>query len=162
MTTGPATLPSAITTLTKRMADGWTHHITGPRTGTITVTALSDQPRGDGTRAKVEREVSVTSYMLKGCHHASGRAFRALWVHEHGKLTSKGKPSWRLDIAVRGRHEGEHAPQHLESKQLAAYVAAGTLAEYLAAADELAARKAAKQAGATELSDYGTTEGEAA
>jgi hypothetical protein len=163
MTTPATSLPSAITTLTKRMADGWTHHITGPRTGTITVTTLSDQPRGDGTRAKVEREVSVTSFMLKGCHAASGRAFVALWVRRDG--TS----SWKLDIATRGRHEGEHAPQHLDAGQLAAYAGSTSVQDYEAQLRQLAAKrdqtkrkaaatKAARRAGTTEISGYGTTE----
>jgi hypothetical protein len=134
--TSPATkLPGAITTLTKRLADGWTHHITGPRTGALAVGGLSEETDGEGRRRRVERAVSVTSYMLAGCHHATGRAFRALWVQQ------AGTSSWKLDIAVRGRHDGEYAPQHLDAGQLAAYAGSTTVADYEAQLRQLAAKR---------------------
>lgn len=143
-------LPSALKTLTRKFADGWTHHVTGPRTGTLVVGGLSEETDGEGRRHRIEREVSVSSYMLKGCHAATGRALVAVWVHRHGELTKKGALSWALDLAYRGRHDGEHTPQALTAQQLAAYASSRTAAEYAAALDGLAMRKA-KRAEVTEL-----------
>jgi hypothetical protein len=128
-------LPTAITTLTRRMADGWTHHITGPRTGTLVLGGLSEDTDGEGRRSRVEREVSVTSFMLAGCHHATGRAFVAVWVQQ------KSSKSWKLDIAVRGRHDGEHTPQHLDAGQLAAYAGSTSVLDYEAQCRQLAAKR---------------------
>jgi hypothetical protein len=161
------TPPAAITTLTSRMAEGWTHHVTGPCTGTIVLGGLSETTDGEGRRHRVEREVSVTSFMLKGCHAATRRGIVAVWVRQDG--TS----SWKLDLAYRGRHEGEHAPQRLDAGQLGAYVSSFGVGDYQAQLEVLAAKRdktqrkaaatrAARRAGATELSDYGTTEGERA
>jgi hypothetical protein len=167
MTSPATTLPTAITTLTKRLAEGWTHHVTGPRTGSIVLGGLSETTDGEGRRHRVEREVSVTSYMLKGCHAATRRGIVAVWVRQDS--TS----SWKLDLAYRGRHEGEHAPQRLDAGQLAAYAGSTSVPDYQAQLELLAAKRdetrrkgaatrAARRAGATELSEYGTTEGERA
>jgi hypothetical protein len=161
--------PAAITTLTKRLAPGWAHHITGPRTGTIVLGGLSEATDGEGRRRRVEREVSVTSYMLAGCHHATGRHFRAVWVQQ------AGTSSWKLDIAVRGAHRdqpctgcmtggcgttpdasihppcatcleggcgrGEHAPQHLDAGQLTCYASSASVLDYEAQLRQLAAKR---------------------
>jgi hypothetical protein len=170
MTPPATTLPAAITTLTSRMVEGWTHHITGPRTGTIEVSYYGD-PRSDGTRPILQREVSVMSFMLSGCHPATRRAFRALWM----RRLDKAKASWSMDVAVRGRHDGEHAPRHLDFGQLEVYAGSASVLDYEAQLELLAAKRAetkrkgaatraARRAGSTELSDYGSTDikGEAA
>lgn len=132
MTDGPAnpSLPSALTSLQRKLAVGWTHHVTGPAAGTVTLGGLSVATDGEGKRSRITREVPVTSYALKACHAATGRAFVAVWMHRLDDVTAKGKPRWSLDIAIRGRHEGEHTPRHLTAQQLAAYAGSRTLAEY--------------------------------
>lgn len=132
MTTGTDTpsLPSALTSLKRKLAVGWNPTITGPRNGHVTIGGLSEDTDGEGKRRRITREVPVTSYALKATHCATGRAFVAVWVHRDGDDTAKGKPRWSLDLAVRGRHEGEHAPRHLSASELAAYAASRTLEEY--------------------------------
>ena len=144
-TTTDLSLPSALTSLQRKLAVGWTSHVSGPADGVLVAGGLSEATDSEGKRRRIEKEVPVTSYALKACHAATGRAFVAVWAHRHGDLTKAGKPRWSLEIAARGRHEGEHAPQHLTSQQLAAYAASRTVEEYLAALDELATRRRPKK-----------------
>lgn len=144
-TTTDLSLPSALTSLRRKLAIGWTSHVTGPTAGELVGGGLSEDTDGAGKRRRITKHVPVTSYALKACHAATGRAFVAVWAHRHGDLTKAGKPRWSLEIAARGRHEGEHTPQHMTSQQLAAYAASRTVEEYLAALDELATRRRPKK-----------------
>jgi hypothetical protein len=157
------TAPAALTSLTKRLAPGWTHHVTGPRIGALVVGGLSEETDGEGRRSRVQREVDITSYALKACHSTSGRAFVAVWIQQ------LGASSWKLDMAVRGRHDGEHAPQRLDAGQLSAYAASTSVAAYeqqlalLEAKREetkrkAAATRAARRGGVTELRPSEPTE----
>src|SRR5690606_27026260 len=116
-------LPRTLTSLQRKLTIGLTSHDTGPTAGEPTGGDLTQDTDGAGKRRRITKHVPVTSYALKACHAATGRAFVAVWAHRHGDLTKAGKPRWSLEIAARGRHEGEHTPQHMTSQQLAAYAA---------------------------------------
>src|SRR5690606_28316056 len=97
-TTTDLSLPSALTSLRRKLAIGWTSHVTGPTAGELVGGGLSEDTDGAGKRRRITKHVPVTSYALKACHAATGRAFVAVWAHRHGDLTKAGKPRWSLEI----------------------------------------------------------------
>lgn len=87
---------------------GWTVEQAAPGHGLDTFTALGE-PRGDGTRPRVEVLDEVDAFHVRA-RHPDGRRLAAVW----SARCSVGK--WSLAIAWRGRQDGEHAPKQLTTK----------------------------------------------
>lgn len=104
--------------LARLHAAGWTVQRATPGVGHVEATTLGET-RGDGTRPRVTVLRPCRSFGVRA-RHPDGRALLAMWVSS--TTTPSGKPSWRLDQAWRGRHEGEGAPVSLTARELSAYV----------------------------------------
>lgn len=113
---------------------GWSSHSRGQ----LEFGGLSEETDGEGRRHRIEVIDDVDSVLVRG-RHVDGRAVVALWIRRHGC-------GWTLDMAWRGRHDGELAPKRLIARQLAAYVAAADPPAALVAAAELAPKASAKDA----------------
>jgi hypothetical protein len=133
--------PPAVTGLLKRRAPGWEHTLTEGE-GVISVSTLG-YSRGDGTRPRVTVEATCEAVHLSARHPSSRRAVVAIWVRRTDPVETGGKAhGWTLDMAWRGRHDGEHVPVQLDSGELSAYLSAHDVDEYLRLRDELTVRKA--------------------
>lgn len=117
-----------------RQLDDWSVKATHG-SGSWTFSALGE-PRGNGTRPKIEVVEDVDSVLIRA-RHVDGRAFVALWVR---RASRKG---WALDLAWRARAPHEHTPAPITATQLRAYVGASDPAAALAAVTPAIERKAA-------------------
>jgi hypothetical protein len=106
-------LPAAARTLLRQL-DGWSTKVTHA-TGPCAFGGLSEGTDGNGKRRRIEVVETVESVVVRAAY-VDGRALVALWIRRPGK-------GWKLDLAWRGRHPGDHTPRPLTATELKAYVA---------------------------------------
>lgn len=93
---------------------GWTAKLTYAR-GPVEFTEYDD-PRGDGTRPKVQVLRELDSALVRGCA-PGGWAIVALWIQDG--VTAKGSPKWATDMVY---IPGRHAPQRIGASSVRAYL----------------------------------------
>lgn len=124
-------MPKPATTLVRRLV-GWSHDIQCSDSMPVEFGGLSEQPGADGKRRRVSI-VETCDAVLVRAKHVDTRALIVFWIRRPGG-------PWKFDFALRGRdltndHDG---PKRINSRQLAAYVAAPGLRTALRAVTELA------------------------
>lgn len=115
------TRPSGANGVITKLAPGWsvTHEHLG--TGTLDFGGLSEDTDGEGKRHRVTNVEPVESYLVR-IENEDGRGVVAVWLCRLLRPTKSGGKSWTLDMAWRGRHDGEYAPVRLTKKELDHYV----------------------------------------
>lgn len=134
-------LPTAARSLVRRLdaTGGWTARVVAGE-GAGEFGHLSEERNGDGKRHRVIELIAVESLSVRA-RHTDGRALVAVWI----KRADGG--GWKMDLAFRGRHEGEMVPRQITARQVGAYADAASPAAALAAIAELAP-KAEREAAA--------------
>jgi hypothetical protein len=108
-------LPRATKSLLAQL-DGWsvcTSHSSGP----LEFGGLSSDTDGNGKRHRVSVTEVVDSVLVRAMRvtPAGIQAVVAMWIRRPGA-------GWKFDLAWRGRHPGELAPQRITATALKAYV----------------------------------------
>lgn len=81
---------------------------------------LSEDTDGEGKRRRVSNIEDVDSVLVRA-RHLDGRALVALWIRRPGETAAGRRNGWSLDMAWRGRHEGELTPHQITAGELKAY-----------------------------------------
>lgn len=93
---------------------------------------LSVEPNGDGKRSRISVIETVDGVLVRAMH-VDTRALIAFWIR-------RPSASWKFEYALRGRDlANDHdCPRRINTRQLAAYIAAPDLHSALLAVEELA------------------------
>lgn len=106
-------MPKPATALLRKL-EGWSTETT-VGSGELAFGGLSEEPNADGKRNRISTVETVDSVLVRAVH-VDRRALVAMWIRRPGA-------GWKFDMAWRGRAPGELAPQQVNSRELAAYVA---------------------------------------
>lgn len=117
-------IPTAAQTLLRKL-EGWSTKTTHG-TGACEFGSLSRDTDGNGKRHRIAVVENVESVLVRACH-VDGRALVALW------MCRESRKGWSLDLAWRGRHADDLAPQQITARQLTAYASAPDVSTALAA-----------------------------